>query len=165
MNRLERMIGATMLAVTFVSCTESSPPESVGVTAQPIKESPNDAKANTAKMVWLYPYGITVLPGDSLWGLTEEILGEGKGMYWKQVLFDDNKRDEELRKFAGNKNTERYVFSDDSDLTRDLRPGQRLRVYLPSNIIDSYSASHPERELKPRYNKGDLVINRIMINR
>tara|TARA_Y100000310_G_C20609188_1_gene777121 strand:+ start:699 stop:1394 length:696 start_codon:yes stop_codon:yes gene_type:complete len=95
----------------------------------------------------IHPHHISVLEGDTLWDIAEEMFDDG--MRW-EGLYRENNVDELQRKHPGSTNITRdmRLFDDNTDFTRDLQPGQRLRVFLTRDAASEYTEAHPEREMK-----------------
>jgi hypothetical protein len=88
-----------------------------------------------------WDFGITVQEGDSLWKIAEEIYADGTR--WTQV-YSWNDMDPAVYKY------DRYPDKGNYRKMRtpeDIVPGQRLRVFIDAESVDSYFEKHPERRM------------------
>ena len=95
-------------------------------------------------------YELTVLSGDTRWGIAEEVYGFGN--FEDDVLVHNNSdwaADAYPRLFAKHPELRKgYAFTDKSD-ERKMQPGIRLKVYFKDvEQAAAYAKKHPERKVE-----------------
>lgn len=153
LNRLSPYLAPLFLPLGFglATCAQSFSTEqpssyvSLELKVAESKEDPCDPKVNPYYFRECEPYvrdreeflgsvywdfSITVLPGDTLWDIAEEVYGDP--FKWKRI-YDDNKEYNPLNSIK--------------DPSTDLKSGQRLLVFVQVGQVEKYKKEHPERDL------------------